>query len=288
MAAFDWYQATVRQPLDDVLEACMSLSERCSMVHAKGRQGYRTTTRVLDDCGSLLGQVLHGGSHAFPHAIFSSDAAVPGSEMLRSRFADQHEVSRLDAKEDFGDVGAFDRMLPALLASAERHRVRVDTRGDHLLRKEARSVYIGAASSAVQLKQYDKAAELRAKFAADPVRLAAVPENLTRFEVRVRPQTHEARMQFSTIEPMAVMGSSVWLREIWLSVAAMELEPVQVGKPWRQADDDRSWTYLLAQYGGLLQRRKEECGSWDCVGKQIGYDLEERSKATRLKRGLGR
>ena len=286
MAAFDWYQATIREPADEVLEVCLSLGDRCSLEHTKGRQGYATTTRVLDQDG-LVGQVLHGGSHPYPHVIFTSEQAQPGAELIRARFP-LHEVTRLDAREDFGDAGAFDRMLPALLSAAERHRVRVDTRGDHLLRKEARTVYLGAPSSAVRLRQYDKAAELRSKFAADPVRLASVPENLTRLEAQVRPQTHEGRKQFATIEPLAVMGSSAWLRDVWQAVAGMDLEPVQVGKPWRQSDDDRAYAYMLAQYGARLARLKDDLGSWSCVGEQIGHDLAERDKAARRERWLGK
>lgn len=282
MASFDWYQATVYVPPEDVLEACMGLGECIALEHGKGRQGYATVTRVLDAEG-LAAQVLHGGSHPYPHVIFTSERAQPGAELIRARFP-VHQVTRLDAREDFGDAGAFDRMLPSLLAPAERHRVRVDTRGDHLLRKEARTVYLGAASSAVRLRMYDKAAELRAKFAADPVRLAAVPENLTRLEAQVRPQTPEGRKAFATIEPLEVMGSSAWLREVWQSVAGIGLEPVQVGKAWRQSDDDRAYSYLMAQYGGLLGRIKADLGSWACVGEQIGHDLAERAKAERKDR----
>lgn len=65
----------------------------------------------------------------------------------------------------------------------------------------------------------------------------------------------------------------------------MELEPVQVGKPWRQSDDERSYAYMLSQYGRLLERMKQDAGSWECVGLQIGHDLAEREKA---KRGPGR
>lgn len=283
MAAFDWYQATISAPLNDVLEACLEgLGERVTMEHGKGRQGYGTTTRLLDD-GELCGQVLHGGSHSLPHAVFTSDGAQAGAELIRARFP-EHAVTRLDVREDFGDAGAFDRMLPSLLSAAERHRVRVDTRGDHLLRKEARTVYLGAASSAVRLRQYDKAAELRAKFAADPVRLASVPENLTRLEAQVRPATHHARRVFASIEPLAVMGSSPWLRDVWQAVAGLELEPVQVGKAWRQSDDARAYSYLMAQYGGLLQRMQLDLGSWECVGLQIGSDLVERNAAKRVRR----
>jgi hypothetical protein len=279
VAAFDWYQATIRAPVDDVLEALGAASERFSLAHGRGHHGYAHST-VLEGSDGFRATVWHGGSHEYPHAVVSGEAAQPGAEVIRASFP-AHFVTRADVREDFGDVGAFDRILPEMLEVARAHRVKVDTRGDHLLTMEGRTVYLGAPSSACRQRLYDKAAELRAKFAADPVKLAQVPEQLARLEAQVRPQTAEAKAAFATIEPLAVMGSSAWLREVWQRVAGLQLEPVQVGKPWRQADDDRAYAYMLAQYGGLLRRIWDDLGSWDMVGRQIGHDLAERDKAAR-------
>lgn len=280
MAGFDWYQATIHRPLDDVLEAFW-LQGR-TLEHGRGQQGYGTATSVMDEAGTVA-KVMHGGTHAYPHAICSGESAQAGAELIRAKFP-EHFVTRLDVREDFGGEGVFDKMLPALLSAAKQHRVRVDTRGDHLLRHEARTVYLGAPSSAVRLRQYDKAAELRAKFAADPVRLLAVPEHLTRLEAQVRPQTAVAKQLFASIEPVAVMGSSAWLRDVWTAIVGLDVQPVQVGKPWRQSDDDRAYAYMLAQYGGLLVRRQQDHGSWSALGVQLGHDLAERSKARKSPR----
>lgn len=277
MAEFDWYQCTVPAGVDDVMAACLELGQGTQLRHTKGRQGYGTTTR-LEDAEGLVAQVLHGGSHPHPHVIFTGGSAMSGSQAIRAAFP-EHLVSRCDSRVDFGEPDAFDRMLPALLSSADRHRVKVDTRGDHLLRKVGRSVYLGAASSAVQMRQYDKAAELRSKFAADPVKLATVPDHLTRVELQVRPQTHDMRRQFASIDPLSVLGSSAWSREVWAAIAGMELQPLNVGKVWRQADDERSYACMMFQYGPLLRRKQIELGSWDCVGLQLGHDLAERDKA---------
>jgi hypothetical protein len=279
MAAFDWYQATVAAPVDDVLERLMGLSDTARLFHGKGFHGYAHTTTVQGPDGDL-GKVWHGGTHDLPHVLFTGDTAQPGAEMIRASFP-EHFPSRVDACEDFGDPGAFDRILPVMLSVAESQRVKVQCHGDWALEMKARTLRLGAPTSATIQRLYDKAAELRGKFAADPIRLAKVPEHLTRLEAQVRPQTREARQKFATIEPMAVMGSSRWLREVWRGVAGLELEPVQVGKVWRQSDDDRAYSYLLAQYGGLLTRLCGDLGDWACVGKQIGADLAERAKAKR-------
>lgn len=277
MAAFDWYQATVRAPVDDVLEALGSASEGFGLAHGRGHHGYAHST-ALEGADGFKAAVWHGGSHQYPHAVISGDSAQAGAELIRATFP-EHFVTRADVREDFGDVGAFDRILPELLEVAKGHRLKVDTRGDHLLTLEGRTVYLGSPSSACRQRLYDKAAELRSKFAANPIRLAQVPEHLVRLEAQVRPQTSEAKRAFASIEPLAVMGSSAWLREVWQRVVGLKLEPVQVGKPWRQSDDDRAYAGFLAQYGGLLKRICGDLGSWDMVGRQIGFDLAEREQA---------
>jgi hypothetical protein len=281
MASFDWYQATVPAPVNDVLEACLGLGDRVELKHVKGLQGYAVRTLVTDD-GVSIGHVMHGGVHDYPHAQFTSDAATPGAAMLRQNFPD-HSVSRVDVCQDYSDPDAFDRMLPVLLDAAKRHRVTVDTRGDHLLRQEARTVYLGSPSSAVRIRQYDKAAELRAKFSSDPVRFQQVPQHLTRVEAQIRPQHKAIKRTFAYIEPEQCMGSSPWLREIWSQLSGMDVTPVQVGKAWRQSDDERIYSALLAQYGKTLLRLRDDLGSWECVGKQIGADLTERETAKRKK-----
>lgn len=278
MARFDWYQATVPARLNDVLEAMAGLDDDPSISYAKGHHGYAQEIRLEGSQGPI-GKVWHGGCHELPHVVFSGESAQAGSELIRVHWP-QHRVSRLDACEDWADP-VFDRIQGAMLEVADRRKIKVDTRGDHLLTKQGRTLMLGAASSHTRVRLYDKAAELRAKFAADPVRLATVPEHLVRFEAQVRPQTQASREAFSSIEPVDVMGSAQWLREVWAMVAGIEVNPVQVGKKWRQADDDRAWAYLLSQYGGLLQRKRLLHGDWACVGLQIGSDLDQRAKAKR-------
>jgi hypothetical protein len=283
VAAFDWYQATVHAEVDDVLESLLTLAEGAHLRHDRGHHGYGCASSLESPEGPLA-RVWHGGSHAYPHVVLSGEATQPGVELIRTRFP-EHFVTRADAREDFGDAGAFDRIMPVMLAAAEANRVKVGCAGDWALTMKARTLYLGSPSSACRQRLYDKAAELRAKFAADPVKLAAIPEHLARLEAQVRPQTKRAREGFAIIEPLAVMGSSRWLREVWKGVAGLELEPVQVGKAWRQSDDDRAYSYLLAQYGGLLRRRMVDHGSWAAVGAQLGDDLAEREREKQRARG---
>jgi len=280
MASFDWYQATIPRPVDDVLEALSGLSEGLSLSHERGMHGYASAAVLGSLKEGPVARVWHGGTHEYPHAVLSSEWAQPGAELIRAAFP-LHSVSRLDVREDFSDEGAFDAIQPHLLTAAAAHRLKVGTAGDHLLTMKGRTVYLGAASSAVRLRLYDKREEVLSKLppgGAERHRAWSAiaegfPDHWTRLEAQIRPHTKEARVEFSTIEPVAALGCSRWMREVWKGVAGLDLLPVQVGRGWRPSDDERAYRYLLAQYGGLLRRMQQDAGSWECVGLQLGVDL---------------
>lgn len=283
MARFDWYQATVEAEVREVLaalpEVCDGFARWDQM--PKAPHGYRFGQRLHDMEGPVC-QVWWGGAGAqeLPHVVFSGEVARVGCELLRARFP-HHRVTRADACVDYAEPGAYDRLQDLALTVARDRGITVDTRGDHLVTKQGRTLYLGAASSHTRLRLYDKAAELRVKFQRDPVRLAEVPRDLARLECQVRPQTRESRELAARVEPMVLMGSAAWMRALMGMVAGVDLEPFEAGKVWRQTDDDRAYAALLAQYGGLLERRAELHGSFECLGKQIEYDLGERRKAVR-------
>ncbi len=283
MARFDWYQATVRAEVGDI-RACLSdLAPAGKWEHMpRARQGYGFGDQLVDLDGAAC-QLWWGGTHAHPHAVISGELAQAGSELLRAELPD-HSVTRADACIDYAEPGAYDRLQVLALAVAKDRSIRVGTAGDHLLTFKGRTCYLGATTSHTRLRLYDKAEQLRQQFAADPVRLSGVPEDLARLECQVRPQTSVAKVLAASLDPLSLMGSAAWMRELMLRVAGIELHPFEAGKVWRQSDDARAWAAVLAQYGGLLRRVHENLGSWQCVGLQIGSDLDERDAARRRMR----
>ncbi|HLP31320.1 MAG TPA: hypothetical protein VK150_08155, partial [Geothrix sp.] len=219
---------------------------------------------TLSDAGGPILRVWWGGSHELPHVVASGEKAPAVADLLRSEWPG-HRVSRVDVCEDYAEPGSYDRLQELALSVARDTGVKVGTAGDHLLTKEGRTLYLGAPTSHTRLRLYDKAAELRGQFHAQPDKLADIPAELARFEVQVRPQTPQAKAAAATADPVSLMGSAAWMRRLMLLVAGLELEPFHAGKVWRQADDDRAYAALLAQYGGLLQRICTDLGSWDCV-----------------------
>jgi hypothetical protein len=281
VSRFDWYQASVGATVPDIRACLADMVDGGSWEPQKrAPNGYQFADHLQGRDGTAA-RLWWGDNHVFPHVQMTGEDADLGARLLRARWPEEHAVSRVDSCIDYGEPDAYETLQGHALLVAGAHRVKVGTAGDHLLTMDGRTLYLGSASSAVRLRVYEKAAQLRAQFKDDPVKLATVPENLTRFECQVRPQSPRAKYEASKAEPMAVMGSSKWMRVLMGLVADIELEPLMVGKLWRQADDDRAYAALLSQYGGLLRRVCADLGSWECVGLQMGADLVERDKARR-------
>lgn len=284
-ARFDWYQATVQTDLATLKGALEGVCRGAARWEPMERapHGYGQGDRLHDAEGQVC-MVWWAGSHELPHAVASGETAHDVAEVLRGEFgAGRHRVTRADACIDYAEPGAYERLQGIALDVAKDKGIKVGTAGDHLLRHEGRTLYLGAPTSVTRLRLYDKADELRAKLRND-VRALEVPDELARLECQVRPQTPIAKVAASQLSPVELMGSSAWMRELMLRVAGLELAPWQAGRPWRRADDERAYAAMLAQYGGMLARRLGDHGSWDLVGRQIGDDLAVLARAKRRAR----
>lgn len=285
MASFDWYQGTVASEVPPLMGALESVADGAPKWEpmARAPHGYAAGAKLSDSDGQVA-MVWWGGHHPLPHVVSSGASAIVVSRLLRERFPGAHNVSRADVCIDYADSGAYERLQALALGVASERGIKVGTAGDHLLTMKGRTLYLGAPSSHTRLRLYDKAEELRGKFAGDPRRLADVPAELARLECQVRPQTKEAKAAAAVAEPMVLMGAAAWMRQLMRQVADIELHPFEAARPWRQADDDRAYSHLLGQYGAMLKRIADDLGSWDCLGRQIGDDLAERARARRARR----
>lgn len=275
MARFDWYQATVpvhpREVLDGLSESFADSFTWEDM--RKAPQGYGFGRRLLDADGQVL-QVWWGGCQEHPHVRASGDTSPAVAEVLRTRWP-VHRVSRVDVCEDFAEPGAYDRIQELAKSVAEEDHIKVGTFGDHLVTMKGRTMTLGSRQSPTYMRLYDKAEELRQKFRGQADRLAGIPPELARLEFEIKPNGPDAKARVATAEPLALMGSSTWSRKLMHLVAGLDLEPFEAGKPYRQADDDRAWAFMMAQYGGMLGRRLADQGPCG-LGRQIQDALAER------------
>ena len=275
---FDYYQATVRgTPHQNIVDALMAKADGMPKVEvaATKLQGYGFQAQ-LDDMDGLFARVYWGGSQPDPHVISSGIAAKSVAECLRSEFPHSHFVSRADSCVDYSDPGAYDFLQDAALAVAVEKGIKVDTAGDHLVTKQGRTLYLGGNQSVTKLRIYDKAAELRSKLKG--AMLLEVPEHLTRFEIQVRPHGKQAKAKAASASPLEFMASAAWSRELIKRIEGVDLQPVSMRVDWRQPDIERSYAAMISQYGAILRAMKADLGSWECLGMQLGHDIDAAEK----------
>lgn len=269
---FDAYAATIPASPSDVLDALEGLTAGAAWDRLeRAPHGYGCGARLVDEEGQL-GQVWWGGRHTRPHASFQGDASPAAATVLRDCFPD-HSMARGDVIAfESAEPGAFDRVQAACLQVAAAQRVRVRTAGDHLLTMEGRTTYYGSPKAVVMVRQYDKAAELRAKL-RDPARLALVPPELVRFEMQLRPQGAEAKRAAALASPAELLGSAKWLRTMLQDVAGLQVDPFRARPLWRQSDVEGSYWWMLRQFRHVLRSKLNDAGSAACLGLQLVDDL---------------
>lgn len=274
---FDWYAATVRELPDQVLDG---LYWRLASVGAAnsvedlghGQQGYSTVKEIKMD-GNVVARVLSGGRNPYPHVIASSqdcDAVVPA---LRRMFPDQHSVSRADAALDFDAEGVWDVLLAKCVEMADDARLTINQVGDWT-RTDApggRTFYLGSRKSPVLTRLYEKGKEQRGK-TVKPSDRDRISANWVRLEVQVRPEK-QAKYHAASASAAEMWGFSGWTKELAARVSALDV-PRTAMKSWRAPSRDRAMSYLARQYGPTLMSLYEELGSWESVGKVVGWWVE--------------
>ncbi len=266
---WDWYQATVPAEPPVVLEALRALGS--SVVSGRGLNGYAGTFTVRDAAGQSVARVLAGGnSGARPNVAASGAWAEPVAAVLRATWPD-HRVTRCDAAEDLAEPGAYDRLFGVCRSVAIDRGVK----GRQILpddTADGRTYYLGAPTSDVRVRLYDKTAEARA--ALPPERHAEVPDDWARLEVQARPRQHW-RAWAARAEPADVWGLSGWSHELAKRALELDIERVFT-KVGRESDDERAFRVMCDQYGKVLSRLAQDLGGWECVGLTIGDRVKTR------------
>ena len=252
MARWDWYQATVRGlgqfAHDEVLAGLVRGLDLVSAVPSRAMHGYLHGAEVRRG-SDVLARVWWGGNPGV-HVQATGEHSPEVARVLRQRWP-VHAVTRCDASQDWNEPGLFGRMAGELLAYAADRGIRIDQQGDWH-RGEARTLYLGARSSPVQLVLYEKGYQVG----------AGAPLGWVRLEVRVRP-VGDARERVALWEPDQAFGASAWLVEALQLLGWDHLVKRSVGTVWRPADDQRARLALVRQYSATLAGWIAEAGGLD-------------------------
>lgn len=261
---WDWYQATVKReaPEDVLRHLCASLgAERRA---SKGQHGYPMGCELVDGQGIVLARANWGGRNVWLNVGASGPAAVELAAALRAMPAD-HGVTRMDACEDFDGPGTFDRLIRIALDFVGEYGLTVNQAGDWITGGQlGRTLYIGAPSSAVRVRIYEKGKQLRAIGApgAEDVSL-----DLVRVEVQVRPE-RDARFEAARTAPSGAFGFSRWTQELHARLWGSDVPRVFM-QQHRESDDDRAFRHMSRQYAATLTRLAAVEGGWAHLGARL-------------------
>lgn len=259
---FDWYQASVPEvPPEVVMNAIAKSDMAGDWEESLPSKGYSVGAKFVV-AGHTLFKLNHGGQNEEYGANItgSGSSAPPLAKLLRSHFP-SHRVSRLDACEDFHHPDVYAYLRHKALNIARQGKVRVREIVKPLSEcDDGSTLYIGAPTSSISGRIYQKGLQL------------GVSADWVRVELQVRPQK-DLKQAIAYLDPLQVWGLSKWSHQLAVEMGNKELQRVDA-HVYQQADDARAWHFMLKQYGPMLKKLMPHHGSWEAIGAQIGYDLE--------------
>lgn len=276
---FDWYQPTIPEnPVVLLDELAKRLAPGGEVVTGPGRHNYRQSFTILDAAGNRAALILCGGPNGDPNVTASGDACDAFVPLVRELWPD-HRPTRIDAAEDFQGEGVYDRLEKVCRKVTAARQVRgMAFVPDDLA--DGRTYAMGARSSAVTARLYDKSAELRRHL--PPERHVEIPPHMTRLETSVRPP-REWRNAAATWEPRHVFMAADWTAELAERVLGLDVDRV-MQRPGRCGDYERSKRAMLSMFKRVFHRMHAEHGDWQSVGLQIGHELAELEAHARMRR----
>jgi DNA relaxase NicK len=258
MIRFDAYTATTlaaRPP-----EVIDLVFDRFSLgIQGHGFHGFEHRLSVRDRSGVESAAVSWGGRQGQRVMLEVKGEKTPDVvEVLRQRYP--HRCTRVDSCFDVEGPGAFDLLLGHCLDVKREHGLYGDRAGDWDFPELGRTQYLGATTSAVRGRLYEKGKQPEYRHLGRP--------DLVRLEIQVRPQK-EAKDAYAHFQPTEVWGASKWSRDLAARVLTEDVERLPAGTVWRESSTARKTRWLCRQYGPLLLDLKRDFGDWECVGREL-------------------
>lgn len=273
---FDWYQATIKENPIVLVESLKSaLAPEGRIEEGRGRHNYHQSFAIRRADGERVALVLAGGPNGDPNATASGSATDGFVRLVRDAWPD-HRVTRFDSAEDLCQEGAWEAAETVCRAVAKD----LGVKGRAIVPDdptEGRTYYLGAPTSDVRVRLYDKTAEARRHIAPD--QHGTIPDHWARLEVQVRPRK-DFKAMASKISPADVWGFSGWTSELAHRLLHLQVSRITM-QAGREKDDDRALRFMMDQYGSVLSRLYRDLGSWECVGLTIGAEIERKQAEKR-------
>lgn len=228
MMRFDWYQGTFYDDLApavllDRIAADLPGSHRVE--HGRGKNGYTSSARLLDQDDHPLAIMLHGGNQGAPPNIYATGPDAPAFADTVRQLRLDHGITRGDAcqdleGEDFHQVAGDVRQIAR----------RVGVKGLSWVPDDPESgptYYAGRPTSDIRCRVYRKDLQL-VSLGCDP---SDFPQPIVRVEAQIRPRK-PLRRKFAWLAPEDYFGASKLLRAV--STGLLEHHPAAIQMRFRE------------------------------------------------------
>lgn len=266
MIRFDAYTATMvgAKPGDLLGMICNPLTDKISQ--GKGFHTFGERLSVKDNTGTECGSISWGGYQG-ERVMFEvkGERSPQAVERLRSAFP--HKVTRVDSCADFDAPGSFERLLVPCTQVKKDFKLKGSKAGDwDDFPEDGRTLYLGASSSAVKLRLYEKGRQ--------PEYRHVQRDDWVRIEVQARP-AKEAKTGFSTLTPIEVWGASKWSRELAGLVLQEHVDPHPAGTVYKLTERERALRWMCKQYGQHMLSLAADLGGFECLGLTLREMIED-------------
>lgn len=270
MIRFDAYTATTKDVKPFVLVDLLSsvASGPITVQPGRGFHSFGSRMSIKDDTGSEFGSVSWGGRQGERCMVEIKGEQTPAAvEALRA--SHWHRVTRADSCADFDAPESFDSLLGACLQVKAKHRLKGSKFGDwEDFPEDGRTLYLGAPTSAVRLRLYEKGKQPEYRHLVRP--------HWVRMEIQARP-AKEAKNAFANLTASQVWGASTWSRELAAVALEQHIDPHPAGTIYKHTERDAALRWMCKQYGSHLVSLAEDLGSWECLGKTLQEMISERN-----------
>lgn len=255
MVRFDGYSATTTEAHRDDLMALI-FQPGDQVRSGRGFHSFGERHAVVDPTGEQAGAVMCGGRQGDRVMLEVKGDRSPGVvEALRERF--DHRCTRVDSCVDFERPGAFLELLEPVTRVKHEFRLYGERRGDWDHPELGRTQMVGAKSSAVRLRLYEKGKQPEYRHLNRP--------DLVRAEIQIRP-SKDAKTAYAHISAVDVWGASKWTRALAAELLGQMLDPHPPGTVRKLATRERALRFMVKQYASHLVGLADDLGGWDVLG----------------------
>jgi hypothetical protein len=263
---FDAYTATTSalKPTD-ALAWMFGAVGGVSVHQGRGFHRFGERVAVKNHAGDEVGAVQWGGSQGDRVMVEVKGDGTP-TVVERLRTACEHRCTRVDSCVDFERPGAFEELLEPVTEVKAKHRLYGQRLGDWDQPELGRTVFLGAASSPIRARLYEKGKQPEFRHLKRP--------DLARLEIQVRPQK-DAKSEYSRLSAVEVWGASKWTRELAESVLSEFLDAHPPGTVRKDSSHDQKSRWMVKQYAAVLVQIAADCGGWKEAGLTLGEMVRE-------------